>query len=126
MEYQKLTVWQESFSLAVSIHSAFKTCRDYGLKDQISRSAVSTPSNIAEGEERETRKESVRFLYYAKGSCGELVTQLMLAKEFGYIESDLADSLLVRALKISKMIAGLIKYRSGSVKEPSAIYDNFE
>lgn len=100
MEYQKLTVWQESFNLAVSIHRAFKTCRDYGLKDQISRAAVSIPSNIAEGEERETRKESVRFLYYAKGSCGELVTQLMLA--------------------------GLIKYRSGSVKELKANYGNHE
>lgn len=126
MEYQKLTVWQESFKLTVSIHIAFKSCRDFGLKDQITRSAVSIPSNIAEGEERETRKESVRFLYYAKGSCGELVTQLMLAKEFGYLESDLADSLLARAMKISRMIAGLIKYRSGSVKEPSANYGNRE
>lgn len=49
------------------------------------RSAVSIPSNIAEGAERQTAKDNVRFLYFAKGSCGELVTQLMLARELDYI-----------------------------------------
>ncbi|MGF1680371.1 four helix bundle protein [Photobacterium minamisatsumaniensis] len=123
MEYKKLNVWQQSFDLAVNVHQAINHCRDFGFKDQIRRSAVSVPSNIAEGEERETIKESVRFLYYAKGSCGELVTQLMLAKEFGYIEPQKVESLLSSAIRVSKMIAGLIKYRSGNVREEHGTYD---
>ncbi|MGF1737325.1 four helix bundle protein [Photobacterium satsumensis] len=123
MEYQKLHIWQESFQIAVTVHRLFVSCKDFGFKDQISRSSVSVPSNIAEGEERETRKESVRFLYYAKGSCGELVTQLLLAKEFGYIDKSEADELVVRANLVSRKIASLIKFRSGQVKESSGIYD---
>ncbi|MDV5171087.1 four helix bundle protein [Photobacterium rosenbergii] len=123
MEYRKLHIWQESFQIAVDVHRLFVSCKDFGFKDQISRSSVSVPSNIAEGEERETRKESVRFLYYAKGSCGELVTQLLLAKEFGYIGQDEADELVVRANIVSRKIASLIKFRSGQVKESSGIYD---
>ncbi|MGR5066715.1 four helix bundle protein [Photobacterium sp. DNB22_13_2] len=123
MEYQKLQIWQESFQIAVTVHRLFVSCKDFGFKDQISRSSVSVPSNIAEGEERETRKESVRFLYYAKGSCGELVTQLLLAKEFGYIGKSEADELVVRANLVSRKIASLIKFRSGQVKESHGIYD---
>ena len=123
MEYRKLYIWQESFQVAVTVHRLFVSCKDFGFKDQISRSSVSVPSNIAEGEERETRKESVRFLYYAKGSCGELVTQLLLAKEFGYIGQDEADELVVRANIVSRKIASLIKFRSGQVKESSEVYD---
>ena len=123
MEYRKLYIWKESFQVAVTVHRLFVSCKDFGFKDQISRSSVSVPSNIAEGEERETRKESVRFLYYAKGSCGELVTQLLLAKEFGYIGQDEADELVVRANIVSRKIASLIKFRSGQVKESSEVYD---
>ncbi|WEM41587.1 four helix bundle protein [Photobacterium sp. DA100] len=110
MEYRKLHIWKESFQIAVIVHRLFVSCKDFGFKDQISRSSVSVPSNIAEGEERETRKESVRFLYYAKGSCGELVTQLLLAKEFGYIGQGEADELVVRANLVSRKIASLIKF----------------
>ncbi|MFA0476462.1 four helix bundle protein [Vibrio breoganii] len=117
MNYENLEVWKLSFKLAIEVHESFKTCKDFGLKDQIYRCSVSVPSNIAEGEERETTKESVRFLYIAKGSCGELITQLMLAKEFKYLTPQEADSLIAKAKQISRMLAGLIKYRSGSVRE---------
>ncbi|NGN98451.1 four helix bundle protein [Grimontia sp. S25] len=122
MEYEKLRVWQESFALASKAYKAIGSCKDYALKDQIRRSAVSVPSNIAEGEERETIKESVRFLYIAKGSCGELYTQLLLARDFGYLDETMSNSLLAKTKSVSKMIASLIKYRTGHVKEPAALY----
>ncbi len=122
MEYEKLRVWQDAFSLASQAYKAIGSCKDYSLKDQIRRSAVSVPSNIAEGEERETVKESVRFLYIAKGSCGELYTQLLLARNFGYLDETVSDSLLGKTKSVSKMIASLIKYRAGNVKEPDLLY----
>ncbi len=122
MQYKKLEVWKLSFHLAVEIKRATENCRDFGFCDQIRRSAVSVPSNIAEGEERETVNESVRFLYIAKGSCGELITQILLAKEFGYLGSEQSDYLESKAIRVSKMLAGLIKSRKGMVREESAEY----
>ena len=122
MEYEKLRVWQEAYALASEAYKAITPCKDYSLKDQIRRSAVSVPSNIAEGEERETVKEAVRFLYIAKGSCGELYTQLLLARDFGYLDESIASHLLTKATFVSKMIASLIKYRVGNVKEADAAY----
>ena len=69
--------------LAAEIYRALNACRDYGLRDQMQRAAVSIPSNIAEGYERNTNKDFVHFLYIAKGSCSELRTQIYLAVEIG-------------------------------------------
>jgi len=82
---------------------------DFGLRDQIRRSAVSIASNIAEGKERETPSEFIRFLYIAKGSAGELRTQLYIAKEIGYLAEAKFRSLSRRAEKISGMLGNLIK-----------------
>ena len=73
---EKLEVWKRGCRLAVDLYNALEQCRDYGLKDQITRSAISVPSNIAEGFERDSSREFSRFLKIAKGSCGELRTQL--------------------------------------------------
>jgi four helix bundle protein len=85
--FEELIIWQESFKLSVEIYSLLKECKDFSLKDQIQRSAVSIPSNIAEGYER-TNKEFVHFLVISKGSCAELRTQLYIAREIGLIESN--------------------------------------
>jgi len=69
--------------LVYEITSKTKLSRDYGLRDQIQRAAVSVSSNIAEGFERGTRQEFIQFLYIARGSCGELRSQLFIAKEIG-------------------------------------------
>ncbi len=77
--FRNLMVWKKSKDLAVYIYKLTNTgsfSKDFGLRDQIRRAAVSIPSNIAEGDERDTNKESVRFLYIAKGSLAELLTQL--------------------------------------------------
>lgn len=77
-------------NLSVSIYKQFHACRDYGFKDQICRASVSIASNIAEGMERESKKETIHFLHIAKGSCAEVRTQLLSASQIGYLEiSDL-------------------------------------
>lgn len=114
MKFEQLKVWQDSFDLAVEVYRAFSSVRDYGFCDQVRRSAVSVPSNISEGLERETNKEVIRFLYYAKGSAGELYTQLAIAQQLQYIDRDSATRLKNKAQEVSRMLGGFIKYRKES------------
>ncbi|MCA1743365.1 MAG: four helix bundle protein, partial [Desulfovibrionales bacterium] len=84
-------------------------CQDYGLKDQMTRAAVSIPSNIAEGCERNSKAENIRFLHIAKGSAAELRTQTYIAQHIGII-TDRDKNMVVDELKqISSMLQGLIK-----------------
>ncbi len=78
MDFETLIVWQRSKCLAVRIYRKFARCGGFGFKDQITRSALSVPSNIAEGMERCGAKEKVHFLWVAKASCGELRTQILI------------------------------------------------
>ncbi len=109
--FEDLEVWQNAVNLSVAIYSHLKNGKDYGLKDQLQRSSVSIPSNIAEGFERQTNKEFVQFLYIAKGSCGELRTQLYIAKQLNYISETNTLELLEKVTRISIMIYKLIQYR---------------
>ena len=97
--------------LSVELYGSLKDCKDYGLRDQIQRSAVSIPSNIAEGFERQSNKEFIRFLYIAKASCGELRTQLYIAIELGIIDKKRGEEFIERTRKISAMLFKLIKFR---------------
>ena len=97
--------------LTIDLYKYLEECKDFSLRDQIRRSAVSIPSNIAEGYERQTNKEFIQFLFIAKGSCGELRTQIYLALEFKYLDEDLAKNLIDRTHKISAMLFNLIKTR---------------
>jgi len=107
--FEKLDVWKRSCRLSVDVYGALRRCRDYGIRDQITRSALSVPSNIAEGYERDSGKEYMRFLRIAKGSCGELRTQLYIAREIGILEAAQARDFVAEAMEISKMLRGLIK-----------------
>jgi four helix bundle protein len=109
--FESLKIWQESMQLCIQIYKLIKENKDYGLKDQIQRSAVSIPSNIAEGYERQTDKEFVHFLFIAKGSCAELRTQLYLAKELQYIKEEPVKILIERTIMLSAMIHSLINTR---------------
>jgi len=111
MKFEKLVVWQVSFRLAEEVYAVTKSCRDYSFRDQIRRSALSVPSNIAEGTERGSDKDSIRFLYYAKGSTGELLTQIKLGVRFGYIGQNKGNQLESECYQVSKMLVGLIKHR---------------
>lgn len=89
--FEDLAVWQRAMSLAAEIYAASKDGefgRDFGLRDQIRRAAVSIASNVAEGKEKETVPELIRHLYIAKGSAGELKTQLMIAERIGYLHAE--------------------------------------
>jgi len=113
--FRKLRVWQSAKELAVKIYRITRTqafSKDFGLKDQIQRSAVSIPSNIAEGDESGTNKISIRYFYTAKGSIAELQTQLIIAHEIGYIDNLIMVSLVDECDKISIMLNKIIKVRS--------------
>lgn len=113
--FRNLKVWQESKQLAVDIYKlteSGKLQKDFSLRDQIRRSAVSIPSNIAEGDERSTDKEAVRFFYIAKGSLAELRTQLEIASDIGYLAEDEYLSLDKQCQQIGRMLGSLIKARS--------------
>lgn len=113
--FKKLRVWQAAKELAVKIYRLtqnplFK--KDFGFKDQIQRAAVSIPSNIAEGDELGTDKLSIRHFCIAKGSSAELMTQLIIANEIGYVDPSTAELLVDECDKISSMLTKLIRARS--------------
>ena len=109
--FEDLVVWKESVRLSIEVYQLLKDSKDFGLRDQIQRSSVSIPSNIAEGYERKSNKELMRFLYIAKGSCGELRTQIYIAMEIGTIPKDVAKKMIEKTKSISSMLHGLIKTR---------------
>lgn len=95
-EFKSLKVWQEAKQLAVDVSYLCRTtdlAKDFGLKDPMSLAAVSVPSNIAEGDERDTNKDSERFFFIAKGSSAELQTQLEIAAEVGLIAAEKQETL---------------------------------
>lgn len=113
--FRELKVWQKAKKLAVQIYKVTQGgpfSRDFGFKDQIRRASVSVPSNIAEGDERGSNKEAVRFFYIAKGSLAELQTQLEIAHEIGYLDELTVNELLGKSETIGKMLGSLIKARS--------------
>ncbi|NCD42759.1 MAG: four helix bundle protein [Bacteroidia bacterium] len=107
--YEELDVWKRAVELAVEVYGVLKDCRDFGLKDQMTRAAVSVSSNIAEGMERDSVKESIHFLHIAKGSCAELRTQLIIAGRVGAVDTVEADHLRTECVEISKMLQGLVR-----------------
>lgn len=112
--YKDLAVWQHAKNLAVLIYKLSeqdKLRKNFGLTDQIRRSAVSVPSNWAEGDERATDKEAVRFFSVAKGSLAELRTQLQIAAEAGLMDEPIYTALESDCVKLGNMIGKLIQAR---------------
>jgi len=109
--FEDLNIWQEGMTLVREVYTCLKSCRDFGLRDQTQRSAVSIPSNIAEGFERGSNKEFIRYLLIAKGSCGELRTQLYLIRDLGCLDKNQSIGVLERATRLSSMIYKLAAVR---------------
>ena len=107
--FKDLDVWKCSARLAVKVYEALQDCRDYGLKDQMTRAAVSIASNIAEGAERDSRSEFIRFLHIAKGSSAELRTQVYIAQRIGLFPGPHANEFVTELKEISSMLHGLIQ-----------------
>lgn len=115
MKFEDLEVWKRSKTLCVEIYRQLASLKDFGFKDQITRSALSIPSNIAEGFERGSQKETIQFLMYAKGSCGELKTQIVIGIEIGFISREAGTMWQEEAQQLSSMLGGLIKTKRSFV-----------
>ena len=107
--FEELEVWKRACKLAVDVYLALKDRREFGLRDQMNRAAVSIPSNIAEGAERDSVKEFIHFLHIAKGSAAELRTQIYIAEKIGILLPIVTRPLITETKEIAAMIQGLIK-----------------
>ena len=107
--FEDLEVWQRGCRLAVDVFKTFARCRNHTMQDQVQRSALSVPSNVAEGYERNSNKEFIRFLNIAKGSGGELRTQLYISRKLEFLTKPDFDRLVAESKEISKMLHGLCK-----------------
>lgn len=110
--YKDLKVWQEAMNLVTEIYKATKLFpreEIYGLTSQMRRAAVSIPSNIAEGHQRHTTPQFLQFLSIARGSLGELETQIMIAHRLDYINLIQHDQMLQQAQKVGNLMGGLIR-----------------
>jgi len=110
MKCESLDVWKRSCRLSVNIYKELSNCRDFGFKDQITRSALSIGSNIAEGIEKESLKENMRFLEISKGSVAELITQIYIGIEIGFIDKRNGISWVQESNELLKMIKSLKKH----------------
>jgi four helix bundle protein len=108
--FEELEVWKRSSRLAVDVLTLIDPMRLYGLRDQMIRSCISIPSNIAEGADRDSDREFRRFLSFSKGSAGELRTQLYIGLKAGLFTEEAAKPFISEVKEISSMIEGLRKH----------------
>ncbi len=110
--FEDLEVWKRGCNLAVDVHVALAESKDFALRNQMERSSLSIPSNIAEGCERDSTAEFINFLRYSKGSCGELRTQLYVSERvrqrLGAPPLEGSREMIAETKSLSKMIQALI------------------
>ena len=106
--YKDLRVWQRGYRLGIEVYKAINNSRHFTLRDQIQRSALSVPSNIAEGFERTSNKEYIYHLKVARESCAELRTQLMFAFDVGALDQDGSKEFVEESRIISAILQKLI------------------
>ena len=116
MPHKNLEAWKQSMNLVVEIYNETKKFPKeemFGLSQQMRRSAVSVPSNIAEGCSRNGKKETIQFLFIAKASLAELETQIIISNQVGYISDTLLKEIITKIDEIKRILVGLIKlYKS--------------
>jgi len=108
MKFEDIEMWKKSARLSADLYKHFSEISDYGFRDQITRSGLSIPSNIAEGAERNSRKDFIRFLQYAQGSCGELRTQIYIGMDIGYIPQEKGKEWIKVTRELSAMLVAFI------------------
>ena len=121
--FEDLVVWKRSARISSDVYKELRDIRDFGFKDQVTRSGLSIPSNIAEGYERKFQREFITFLSCAKGSCGELRTQIYIGMDIGYITQETGKAWIEEALQISMMINGLMKIKLNQLIKLSFEYE---
>jgi four helix bundle protein len=110
--FEDLLVWQKGMEVVKQVYLISRQGelgRDFALRDQLRRAAISIPTNIAEGFERSSRKEYVNFLNFAKGSTGEVRSLLNVAFELGYLESSQYQELRNAVMELSRYLSNQIK-----------------
>ncbi len=110
-DFRNLNVWHKSMRVVVETYNLIRTLpveERFGLCDQMRRCSISIPSNIAEGQRRNSNKDFIRFLYIAKGSIAELQTQLWLCHDLGYSRQEIVNYLVNKLTEIDRMLSGLI------------------
>ena len=107
-KFEDIIGWQKAQDYAVEIYAVFGYLKDFSFKDQICRASISISSNIAEGFDRQSNKEFVRFLYIALGSCSETKSLIYLGHRLKYCSEEVKTSLLDQANEIGRIIHGLI------------------
>ena len=117
--FEDLDVWKRSAQLSAELYNATATLKDFGFRDHITKTGLSIPSNIAEGCERGSKKELAAFLRYAKGSAGELRTQIYIGMDIGYFEENNALRWLCETIEISRMLHSLIRLVRNEIQDPS-------
>ncbi len=113
MNYTELDVWKHARELVKLVYMLTKPYpqeEQYGLTNQIRRSVISVPSNIAEGIGRQSNKETIHFLHIAKGSLQEVETQLYLSFDLGYIPEEQLKNILEKVISSKKLLNGFINY----------------
>ena len=131
--FEELPVWKAGRMLVRRVYGFTRKISDRGFSEQIHRAAVSVPANIAEGHERGSTPDLIHFLFIAKGSAGEVRSQLYSAEDLGYLESGDADALREACFDISRQLSGWIQsmqtpnFRGGPRhhKEPDRAWDRF-
>lgn len=122
MSYRDLIAWQKGMELVKAIYDAtdgFPQHELYGLVSQLRRAAVSIPSNIAEGQAHYTNREFVRFLRHARGSLAEIETQLLIARDRGYIFKAATENLIRQTDELGRVLSGLINSMSKGLENGS-------
>ena len=107
MNFEKLTVWKRASRLSADIYKNTATLRDFGFRDQLTRSGLSVPSNIAEGMSRESDKEKLRFLEISRASLSEARTQIYIGIDIGYINKEIGESWIAETKELHAMLNGL-------------------
>lgn len=126
--FEELHAWQIGRELTRDVYALTRQesfARDFALRDQIRRACISITSNIAEGHERPTPRDTARFLHIAKASCAEVRSQLYVALDEQYLTDDQFERLTTLCRRIGAALAALIRHHTSLVSEPSAPYDPF-
>ena len=105
--FEELEVWKRACQIAVEVYEILKDCKDFGLKSQMTRAAISIASNIAEGAERNSKADFIRFIHIAKGSAAELRTQFYIASQIGVVEKNIQKRMVSELKELSSMLQAL-------------------
>ena len=117
MKCEKLEVWKISARLSADLYKLLSNLKDFGFKDQITRAGLSIPSNIAEGMEKESIKDQIRFLDIAKGSTAEFATQAYIAMDIKYIDKENGKIFIEKSNQILAMLTKLQQTLKGKLKQ---------